>query len=453
MPFTKEELDNQEDFREAVAAISYYQPELDLEIAKRIENDSDFFWATTHRGEELLELALARRKTKMSTNIYIYGGGSIQVGKSVGGLLIALIEDPTWDANEQLMFDFAELDRKLPYTQRGKRYLLDDVRNRLVGTGAKAEIQRAQGFMETNGKNAISLTLVAPEFHKLTALQYIIEVLGFCDEYSVAILKNRKETPIAWLKFCTDAVPNFETVYNLYDVEKHKFMLRMKLKGAGAGYTSGKVQQIHEEIMSKELSFESPKKLRRFITLNYDHWTQRIQDACYDELNEILFGEEAKKRVEITGVAPEETLDELLKISVFGWRDKTTRNLTIYRDAVGGLSSSRIGKDNNLSERQIDRILGQATREIGIAFEKYLAHNQPQLWRRMGGTSEPDLISEEHRFVVSCKVLYGDRDKKLDKAKDDSQPELAYLERGYNAYLIVFWADDCEYDIRDLKEL
>lgn len=156
-------------------------------------------------------------------------------------------------------------------------------------------------------------------------------------------------------------------------------------------------------------------------------------------------------RKQIQGSAPEHLLDNLIQSLGLKPSKHLQRNITIFKKvAVQGLSVGKVAKDNGLTDARVYQILGAINQAVGIAFEKYLEAIQPKMWIRQGGKSQPDLINEQHKFVISCKVMYGNKKKKTNKAVSDSKPEYAYMKQGYTGYLIIFWIDDNTFTIEPI---
>ncbi len=161
--------------------------------------------------------------------------------------------------------------------------------------------------------------------------------------------------------------------------------------------------------------------------------------------------EEIDESVVVKGVASKQLLDELLRVVSLHQPKNFERNTAIFKAvAIEGLSIGRVAKTHHLTDARVYQILGAFSEAIGIAFEHYLAGIQPAMWVRQGGKSEPDLINEEHKFVVSCKVMYGNKAKKTDQAIRDSKPELALKENGYSVYLIIFWVDTNDFTLQPI---
>ncbi len=192
-----------------------------------------------------------------------------------------------------------------------------------------------------------------------------------------------------------------------------------------------------------------------------EHYQQIKYDGIFDLLSaggrriaEVkIFTEDlhTKTHNTIEGTAPEHLLDNLIQSLELKPTKHLQRNITIFKKVtVQGLSVGKVAKDHGLTDARVYQILGAINQAVGITFEKYLETIQPKLWVRQGGKSQPDLINEQHKFVVSCKVMYGNKPKKIDKALRNSKPEYTYIKQGYTGYLIIFWIDDNSFTIEPM---
>lgn len=410
---TDEFINIQEEFIRAVEEISYLQPELSLEIESRIRNDPAFFYATGRTAEKFLAQVLERRKVKgITTNIFIHGEGATQVGKSIAALIIAFAEDDNFTL-ERLYFDFTELENALDKTKHNVRYIVDDVRRRF-GTGSKAEVVGIENFLETNAKTGTSLTICKPEFFELPSIHYRIEMLGFCDGYSLGILYGRKGKPIAWLRF---AIPDeLLEIIRKYQEMKYAYMEKIRLKAGGVGgYVSGKIERIILDIQEQGLEFESPKKLRRFIVLNYDHWTQKVQEAANAELQEILFPEaEAVEMESVTVIEGQKFREFLLDYLP----PSTIRSIVQLYHKKGVPRQDEVAKELHLDSaaRVSEQITRFTEKQLGDLYE---------IWYNKGGSpaKEGKVDAWEDDKPTNLKATYSSR-KKLRIPVEKMQPEI-----------------------------